>query len=162
MEIVFDTIDGKSKIKIVGSILDLMISYKQIGLFDKEAGGVLIYREALETDNIVVEYATEPYSGDKRARCHFSRRDSRHVEIFNQLHFQYKSIYGYLGEWHTHPEKNPHYSWIDRNNWEKIANQNTVNESVYYHIIIGTENIGIWAFDARKREIRKVYEGETK
>lgn len=53
-----------------------------------------------------------------------------------------------MGEWHTHPEKIPRYSGIDRNNWKRIA-QNDNGNDFHYHVIAGTEAIRIWKIKCR-------------
>ena len=157
MDIVFDSIDGSSKIKIVSNVVDLLNSYKQTRIVDKEAGGILICRESIESGNIIVEFATKPYNGDVRRRTRFYRRDNRHIEEFKRLYSQHNGIYGYFGEWHTHPEKQPCYSYVDKVNWEKIAAQNDDNEKIYYHVIVGIESIFIWSYSKKQNILKKVY-----
>ncbi len=157
MDIVFDSLDGSCKIKIVSNVVELLNSYRQIRLFNKEAGGLLICRESIESGNIIVEFATEPYNGDVRKRYRFYRRDIKHIEEFNRLYSQHRGIYGYFGEWHTHPEKYPCYSWIDKDNWEKIATHDDNIEKIYYHVIVGTESICVWAYNSKKKVLKKVY-----
>lgn len=157
MDIVFNSIDGISKIKITSNVIELLNSYKQLNIFDAEAGGILIYRESIDSGNRIVEFATEPYDGDTRKRTRFYRKDNRHIEEFNRLYSQHNSIYGYLGEWHTHPENHPQYSSIDKKNWERIAAQNDDREKVYYHVIVGIESIFVWSYSEKEKVIKKVY-----
>lgn len=159
MDIVFNILDENRKIKIVSDVVTLMCSYRQRKFLDKEAGGILIYRECIESGNIIVEYATEPYKDDIRSRTRFSRKDNKHIEVFNQLHSQHSAIYGYLGEWHTHPEKHPSYSYLDKTNWERIAFQNKDSDRIYYHVIVGLESISIWSYGVKQDNIKMVYNG---
>jgi integrative and conjugative element protein (TIGR02256 family) len=159
MDIVFNISDGNRKIKIVSEVVALLCSYKQRKFYDKEAGGILVYRECIESGNIIVEYATEPYKGDFRSRTRFCRKDNKHIEVFNKLHTQHNTIYGYLGEWHTHPEKYPNCSNIDKMNWERIAAQNDDSDRKYYHVIVGIESISIWLYDTKQNSIKMVYNG---
>lgn len=141
------TIDLKDKkIKIDDSVLDLMISYRQLNKVDCEAGGIIIGRENKETGNIIIEYATEPYKRDRRTKAFFHRKDRKHLEIFNKLYTQHNNIYAYIGEWHTHPEDYPNYSGIDINNWNNISKQNEDKNKIYYHIIVGNREIRIWEY----------------
>ena len=53
----------------------------------------------------------------------------------------YKKMY--LGEWHTHNQKDPIPSIIDIENWKKIEDRNNVAPEMYF-IIIGTQKMEIW------------------
>jgi integrative and conjugative element protein (TIGR02256 family) len=155
MDIIIE-LDNK-KIKIVSSVVDLMNSYKQTNAWDFEAGGILIGRENIETGNIIIEYATEPYCKDKRQRNFFYRKDKRHIEYFRKLHEENNGIYAYVGEWHTHPEDYPNYSCIDINNWSKISNINDDKEKIYYHIIIGKKEVRAWEYSFLSKEAKRIY-----
>lgn len=145
------------KIKIDSNVVSLMSSYRQLNRKDLEAGGILIGRENKETGNIIVEHVTEPYDKDKRERYFFYRKDKRHIEIFNTLYQENKSIYAYIGEWHTHPEDYPTYSCIDIKNWEKICKINSDKTKVYYHIIVGNKDIRVWEYQYKLRKAIRIY-----
>lgn len=134
------------KIKVDSKIVELMNSYKQLTSRDCEAGGILIGRENKNTRNLIIEYATEPYEKDKRTRSSYIRKDKRHMQIFNELYNENNSIYAYVGEWHTHPEEYPNYSSVDINNWKQIAKINQDKDKVYYHVIVGTNEIRMWKY----------------
>lgn len=151
------TIDlGNKKLKIDSKVISLLNSYRQIKITDCEAGGILIARECAETQNIIIKFATEPYANDKRSRFRFVRKDSKHIKIGSDLWKQYKGVYTYVGEWHTHPEKKPNYSSIDKKNWIKLSKYD-LDKTEYYHIIVGTDTLGIWSYNTIYKEIIKVY-----
>lgn len=141
-DIIID-IDNK-KMKIDYNVVNLIHSYKQLHAKDAEAGGILIGRENKETGNIIIEYATAPYEKDRRSRTSFYRKDKEHMTFYKKLYDQYNQIYAYIGEWHTHPEDYPMYSYIDKSNWEKISNINRDKEKIYYHIIVGNKETRVW------------------
>lgn len=136
--------DKGIKIKIDKNIVEKMIAYRQIDKVQHEAGGILIGRENKENDNIIVEYATEPFEKDKRSRYSFLRKDRKHLEYYKHMYEQHNGIYAYIGEWHTHAEDYPNYSRQDIRNWKKIAKMNPDKEKVYYHIIVGNKKIRGW------------------
>lgn len=145
-------------IKLSDEVLVLLNKYRQLKKNDYEAGGILIGRENIDSGNLIIEYATEPYKEDKRTRYSFIRKDKTHIEFFNKLYNETRNIYCYIGEWHTHPEKNPSYSTIDIKNWRKIANSNSNNkEKVYYHLIVGEDAISIWEYCLLNNNIKKIY-----
>ena len=43
-----------------------MRKYIQLGAGSLEAGGILIGKENISDDNIIIRYITEPYADDKR------------------------------------------------------------------------------------------------
>ncbi|KOY65396.1 Mov34/MPN/PAD-1 family protein [Clostridium sporogenes] len=150
------TIDLENKkIKIEDSVINLMNSYKQVHEEDCEAGGILIGRENIDTGNVIIEYATEPCKKDKRERNYFHRKDKKHIEVYNNLYKKHNSIYAYIGEWHTHPEDYPTYSYIDINNWRRITRINSDKKKIYYHVIVGNKDLRIWEYNVK--QIKRVY-----
>lgn len=135
------------KIKIDDSIITIMKKHIQWKPNDVEAGGILIGRENLYNNNIIIEYITEPMENDIRTSNRFIRKDSRHLAIYNKLYENNEGIYAYFGEWHTHFEDIPKYSLIDLINWHKIAYQDTMN--VQYHIIVGRLAMTIWKINKK-------------
>ena len=119
-----------------------------------EAGGLLIGRENSGNTNLVIEFVTEPMLKDQRSRCRFLRKDIGHVHFFEKLYKENEGIYGYIGEWHTHPENIPHYSIIDSKNWRKIGKK--MKGGKQYHVIVGIQEIGIWKYDSVTKKIIQV------
>lgn len=142
------------KIKICHNILWTMKKYIQFNKNDKEAGGIIIGRENLGNQNIIVEFITEPMQHDKRARFRYFRKDKGHLDFFHHLYDENAAIYMYLGEWHTHPEKFPNYSHIDLQNWKKIGKE--VSSEKQYHIIVGTEEIVMWEYYSLTSKVTEV------
>lgn len=130
------------KIKITSNVVEVMKSYIQYGFYSNEAGGVLIGRENLDNNNLIIEFCTEPMNKDKRLKNRFIRKDNGHIEFFQQLFYSNSGIYRYVGEWHTHPENIPSFSTIDKKNWIKINREMAHKEQ--YHFIVGREQICIW------------------
>lgn len=141
------------KIKIKDDVINIMKSYKQLRATDCEAGGILIGYETLNGD-IIIEYATKPYTWDKRSRYSFFRKDKKHNRILQSIWKEQGEIHIYIGEWHTHPEEYPKYSLQDKNNWIEIGNK--MNKRNFIHIILGNSEIGIWRYDAKNKKILKI------
>ena len=142
--IVFD--DRSITIKIDSQVLAHIYQYRQTEVLQKEAGGVLIGRELESTGNLIIEKVTEPKNNDKRSRCRFERRDQEHLEFFQKLYLDSRETYGYFGEWHTHPERIPHYSEIDRRHWNEIFRE-LPEQHLLLFLIVGIDEIGIWKLD---------------
>ena len=122
------------KIKIKKRVIQLLQSYRQIKQCDKESGGILVGYETINGD-FVIEYYTEPYSNDRSSRVSFDRIDKKHNEILKDIWNREGNIHMYMGEWHTHPENYPNYSFKDEKNWEKIGEQ-IPNQSQYRYVAV--------------------------
>ena len=146
-DMVFDYQDRQ--IKICTQVLDTIAKYRQSDSGDSEAGGVLIGRENISNDNLIIEFATEPMPGDKRHRHRFYRKDKGHINFYQNLYNNDCGIYAYVGEWHTHPEAFPSYSRIDSANWKRIG-ENAGFDSTQIHIIAGYSALRLWMYSCSK------------
>ena len=83
-----------------------------------EAGGILIgsYRGS----HIEIVDCTVPKSLDVRTRTFFGRRDKGHHLAAMEAWRRSGRTETFVGEWHTHPEDHPHYSWLDRRTWNGL------------------------------------------
>lgn len=146
--------DDNRKIKFCSNTVLVMRKYIQRENKYSEAGGILIGRENAGNTNLVIEFITEPMLKDQRSRCMFLRKDTGHIHFFEKLYKENRGIYGYIGEWHTHPENVPHYSFIDSKNWRKIGKKMRIGKQ--YHVIVGIEKVGIWKYDTITKKIMQV------
>lgn len=109
-----------------------------------ESGGILVGILNPACNSIMITDITEPYGKDKRTRYGFQRMEKGHQEEMNQFWEQSNFKKTYLGEWHTHKQKNPKPSNTDVKNWIKISNNRNNNSERLFFIIVGTEEIGLW------------------
>lgn len=142
------------KIKLCNNTLQIMKNYIQKERRDCEAGGILIGRENAGNTNLVIDFITEPMPEDQRYRYKLLRKDTGHINFFQKLYSENEGIYRYIGEWHTHSENIPHYSFIDSYNWKRIGKE--MKSKQQYHIIVGIQEIGIWEYDAVIKEITQM------
>lgn len=144
---------GKYKIKICGNILNAMKEYVQEGIPSVESGGILIGKENISNNNVIINHLTFPMPKDKQKYDRFFRNDKKHIEIFNYLYNSSNKTLRYIGEWHTHPEAIPNFSSIDLNNWKRINDlfPFLINN---YHFIIGYEAIRIWGFLGKNKNTK--------
>ena len=147
----------KYKIKIKDEVMEILKSYKQLDKNDCEAGGILIGYETLNGD-IIIEYITEPFKRDIRKKFSFDRIDEKHNTILKSIWENKGNIHAYMGEWHTHPEDYPNYSFKDKRNWIKIGGK--LNKDKFIHIIVGNKSIGVWECNLNVNKILKL--GEIK
>ena len=133
---------GAGLILIGASVIERMSRYRQVGSSDYEAGGILL--GSLRGPHLEVSGCTEPFSGDKRSRTRFDRRDPRHVAAVRTSMSESRGTIGYIGEWHTHPEHSPKPSGQDQTNWRRLLSQ-AGHRLVF--VIIGTETSFIHAME---------------
>lgn len=139
------------KVKITEEVIKLFNRYRQTGK-ECEAGGILIGREDKNNGNLIIEDATYPLKKDIRKRYRFYRKDKGHIDYYNKIYKENNGIYAYIGEWHTHPEKFPTPSLIDKKNWKKIWNKKGNGD--LFNVIVGTEEIRIWKCNLK---IERIY-----
>lgn len=135
------------KIKICDSVI---ITLKKYVHARNEAGGILIGRENIDNNNLIIEVATEPYQFDVRKRTAFLRKDRSHIDDYEELNIAHNNIYAYIGEWHTHAQLKPLYSSIDVRNWKRISTT-APNNQCQYHLITGYEVWRLWKYDTNKK-----------
>ena len=144
------------KIKICDQILEEIFGYIQKNNHAPERGGIIVGRENLNNDNIMLEYVSHPFKDDICTRNRYIRKDKGHLRYFEELYDENNGVYAYWGEWHTHPEDIPHYSIIDLENWKCIGKDDP--KGIQYHIIAGREAFGIWKMQNGKIFPEKICE----
>jgi len=84
-----------------------------------EAGGILIgsYRGS----HIEIVDCTIPKPRDVRRRTLFDRKDKGHHLAAMEAWRRSGRTETFVGEWHTHPEEHPHYSWLDKRTWDDLT-----------------------------------------
>lgn len=137
--------DQNKKIKIDDEVIKGIYFFCQMKKDMPEAGGILVGRENISNDNLIIEYFTQPLPNDYQSRTRFKRKDRGHLAFFEKLYIDSKGTFRYVGEWHTHPEDIPCYSIIDYNNWRKIYKECN-GKQIHYHFIAGRKAIVIWKY----------------
>lgn len=128
----FQPKNGGQVVVISDAVLKRFEDHKQVGELDHEAGGQLF---AKFVDGVVViEEATGLRSGDRRGLHYFW--PSRIAER-REIKRKFKSGLNYVGDWHTHPEKNPTPSRVDIDNIRDCFNQSRHQLMSFVLIVVG-------------------------
>lgn len=123
--------DGR--ILIEPDVLGVLDRFRQRDLSTREAGGILLgYRRGI---HLHVVDLTTPHSNDTRRRTGFHRESNEHQRVALARWSASGGVMDYLGEWHTHPERAPVPSAIDRNEWKVIVADRT---TPMLFLILGT------------------------
>jgi len=121
-----------------------------------EAGGVLLGRFILNSEDIVVDDITIPHKKDKRTRhCFIRNKHSHQLEILKRWK-ESNGTCNYLGEWHTHPEPNPQPSSNDLKDWQRILKQTRFDAESLFFVIVGTEQLFVWEGLKNTLEIKRL------
>lgn len=110
----------------------------------EEAGGVLLGRLVIDSDDIVIDKVTEPGIGDKRKAFTFWRSKSSHQKQVNKSWTESKGTQIYLGEWHSHPEAIPTPSGHDECNWAAIMKKAKFEQDALLFVIAGYDAVRLW------------------
>jgi len=143
-----EIIRNKTSIFISDSALEIIKSFKQFGTTENESGGILLGQ--ISDKGIYILRASTPNKFDKSSRYSFEcNKDAAQVII--NYEFQNsgrKTIY--IGEWHTHPEKNPTPSGVDKSMIIGQFKKNKLNEPFLILIIQGLSEFYIAIWDGKK------------
>lgn len=145
---IFGKPDG-GKLELGAHALGRMLAFVQDTSRKKEAGGVLLGRQILESADVVVDEVTMPMQGDRRYRARFYRDRRRHQEVIDRAWRESSGTCTYLGEWHTHPEPRPTSSAYDLREWQRKLREDTFAGDTLHFAIVGTRTLRVWVGDQR-------------
>ena len=138
----------RQRLIIVEHALKQMQAFAQRRFWDSEAGGVLLGRHLLDSHDVVVDEVSTPQSSDRRSRFAFFR-SSKHEQVARRRWLQENSTSAYLGLWHTHPERDPMPSGVDRRDWAQAISGDTYEGDRLFFPIVGTDCVRIWTLSRR-------------
>ncbi len=138
----------RQRLIIVEHALKQMEAFAQHSWWEREAGGVMMGRHLLGSHDIVVDEVSTPQDTDHRSRFNFFR-SRKHEQVARQRWLQEHSTSAYLGLWHTHPERDPTPSRVDRNDWQQAVAGDTYEGDRLFFPIVGTHYIRVWTLSRR-------------
>ncbi|MBL8355475.1 MAG: Mov34/MPN/PAD-1 family protein [Delftia acidovorans] len=138
----------KQRLIVVEHAVQQMLSFAQHHWLNCEAGGVLLGRHLLDSRDLVVDEVSTPQATDRRGRCSFFR-SSKHEQVARQRWLDEHSTSAYLGLWHTHPERDPTPSSVDRRDWQQAVAADTYEGDRLFFPIVGTHRLRIWTLSRR-------------
>jgi integrative and conjugative element protein (TIGR02256 family) len=130
--------------------------YVQSNESDPEAGGVLLGRFIINTDDVVVDRISVPMEGDERSRNRYFRSAKPHQDLIRKVWERSEGKCNYLGEWHTHPVPDPSPSIIDLLQWKKKLLFDKYDSDFLFFAIIGINHIAVWQGYRRSLVIEKL------
>jgi integrative and conjugative element protein (TIGR02256 family) len=120
-----------------------MRAHAQRSRWQAEAGGVLLGRHLLDSKDMAVDEVTVPQKEDRRSRFNFFR-SKQHSALARVRWDVSRGTSAYLGLWHTHPERDPSPSSVDRRDWERAVSLDTFEGDRLFFPIVGIDRIRVW------------------
>jgi len=118
-----------------------------------EAGGILLGRLLVHTNDVVVDKASPPAQEDRRSRFAFWRARRPAQRRVNVAWITSTGTEQYLGEWHSHPEPDPSPSPKDIREWRRVLRRTLQAPSELFFVIVGQSVIRVWEGSEKGREI---------
>jgi integrative and conjugative element protein (TIGR02256 family) len=140
--IIFNREDSSS-IKVDHIPFITMQKYRQLKDDNTEAGGILLGRMIDGSNDVIIDEITVPLKRDKRSRFSFFR-SSAVQKIINAVWKKSHQTRNYLGEWHTHPERDPTPSQEDLDNWKRVISNSIFQQDYLIFIIVGQVTMKAW------------------
>jgi integrative and conjugative element protein (TIGR02256 family) len=120
------------------TVLDHMRESARASGFRHEVGGVLL--GSRRGPHLHISQATTPQAQDRSSWARFWRSPAGHQEIAQRAWKRSGGRIGYLGEWHSHPQRHPLPSSLDRSSWSSTTATHGVPLAF---VIVGIESV--WA-----------------
>lgn len=120
------------RIVLMPAAITHVLSWRQTGRFDREAGGQLF--AVFEGSDILVHHATGPRRSDKRRRASFEPdRTAQQKEIIDM----HQAGFHFIGDWHTHAEDLPEPSFRDLSSMADMTRCSTHQLNGFVLLIVG-------------------------
>jgi integrative and conjugative element protein (TIGR02256 family) len=145
---------AESRLVITEEATAQMLAFAQHSWYQREAGGILLGRHLLDSDDVVIDEVTTPQRRDKRSRFGFFRSTNHHQVAQKKWRLSNETL-AYLGLWHTHPEDDPSPSSVDRDDWVQAIATHVFHGDRLYFPIVGRKHIRVWTI-SRTEPLREL------
>ncbi|MFS0749839.1 Mov34/MPN/PAD-1 family protein [Oceanobacillus sp. 1P07AA] len=149
----------KVVIQIEEQVIKVIKNMRQESPVDKESGGMLIGSVLTDSRDTVIRDYTFPQKEDFQSRYRFIRKEDSHNALLQKKWKESNRTVMYLGEWHTHPEMDPHYSQQDLRNWKRLLRESKTFSDYLVFIIGGINIYGVWVGNRENEKIELVFKG---
>ena len=123
-------------IEISDSVFDIIKPFIQMNN-ENESGGILFGQKIEGKNEYHIVGLTTPNKSDKSSRFSFVRNAKNAQKVISKKWKDTSGYVNYIGEWHTHPERNPKPSSIDLKTYETISLDGSSLYPISINIIFG-------------------------
>lgn len=139
-EIVFS--DANIEVKVDKHVYQCWLNHRQLNTDDTEQFGAIVGSRIEDESVIWIEQCTTPQPDDISERYRFVMKSPYHQQFIEAEFKASHGEMGYIGTWHTHPERNPFPSIIDIMDWKQCINRNPDRQLIF--VIVGNKKIKIY------------------
>lgn len=142
-------IELKNRVLILTDrVIASLQKYRQVDRKSNESGGIVLGQIAGR--EVFLTRISTPNKFDKASRFSFDRNPDAAQVIIDFEHLNSQGKTNYLGEWHTHPERNASPSPRDRKMIKNQWDANKLNQDFVLLIIVGLKKSFIGIYDGKK------------
>jgi integrative and conjugative element protein (TIGR02256 family) len=116
-------------VALTDTVMQEISRFTQAPEANREAGGILLGR--YRGPHVEILRCTTPMPEDRRTRFGFVRQDKGHQQVAVKEWLESGGSINFVGEWHTHPERHPTPSWVDRRSWRAQMGKHKPNPMVF-------------------------------
>jgi len=131
------------KVRVSLSLIKKLGAYRQLKSGAVESGGVLIGKHLNSDGALLINQLTPPQRTDRQGRCLYYRSEV-HNDLVRRIWKESNYHSTYVGLWHTHPELNPNFSPIDKEDWLNAISHSKYEGKRLFFIIVGQAHVRIW------------------
>lgn len=138
------------RVKIMAEVLEKVFPWLKYTPETPVAGGVLLGRRIVDSENIVIDDLSLPQSGDICTPNYNEWKAETHNKVIQEAWEKSGGSCHWLGNWHTHCETvptQPHN--VDLQDWNNALVEGVMEFDELFFVIFGTEGL-------------KIYEGNQK
>jgi integrative and conjugative element protein (TIGR02256 family) len=132
------------RIELARVAVDTLLRFRQLDPGAVEAGGILLGRLLVDSADVVVDVAVSPGARDVRGIFRFERQRGDAQQRVDQEWRDSLGTRVYLGDWHSHPEEDPHPSSVDLANWRTLLRRTKCEQEFLLFPIVGRGALRIW------------------
>ena len=122
-----------------------------------ESGGLLFGH--FELPRVILDVVTAPVATDKQGQYHFEI-DSKNAD--KEIQKQFKAGHHFLGEWHTHPQVQPHPSPKDLQTIRNLFVNSRHELNAVIMIIVGSRqnHLSLWVSLHNQTKVTTLFENQ--
>ena len=138
LEILFT---DNARLLVPESVIEKVRKYKEEVGFRNESGGIILGSQSETGLDFVVKDMTLPSPTDDFGPYHYMRDKHAANKLIAKAWEESGGTVNYLGEWHTHNERRPHPSYVDRSLMHQVSENESCLFDRAFMMILGFEGV---------------------